>query len=778
MTEVTVVIPAYNAEATLEKCLAALSDQTLDREYYEIIVVNDGSTDDTAKIARNYDVRVLDQSNQGPAMARNTGAADARGEIIVFTDADCVADRQFLEEMIRPFSDPSIVGVKGVYRTQQTRLWARFAQIEFMERYAKLERSESIDFVDSYAAAFRKRVFNQVGGFDPHFPVANNEDVDLSYKIAGMGYPMVFNPRAIVYHTHPDSMTRYLKLKFSRAYWRMLVYRRFPEKIVSDSYTPQSLKVQILLTGLMLGFAALAPFVPGTGITALVLFGLFLAATAPFLFRTARNDPRLVLFAPAGVFLRSLAFGLGIASGILAQRRRSLLFPILLLTSDVLAATGAYLGAYWVRAVPAAPLMRPFDHTLGLYVSLFPLVLGIWLLSCQSLGLYREKTHNSRVKEFTSVTRAVSHSVFAIVIISFFLKWDYSRFFILAYWSIAIVLANGFRTFVRRAQDRLRQKGVQTNFCLIVGTGDPGRKLLKVIQGTGDKGQKIVGVVDDARPGADDVDWKDISWLGPVSRLEEAIRESGADDVYIAKPDWPHREILNLVVRCEKTGAGFKIVSDLASIVTGSAMISSVSGIPVVDLREERHDWGRRMAKRLMDIVLTILILIPALPFMFLLGLFIHLIFPGSVLVQQERVGRYGRLFKMLRFRVVAGKAEQSDFRGSRFGKFLQRTHLDELPQLINVLQGEMSLVGPRPEVPEIVNTYEPWQRKRLEVAPGLTGLWQILGPVDKPLHEDLEYDFYYIKNYSIWMDLSILVQTLPVLLAGKGPASDSHSEA
>lgn len=779
MCEISVVIPAYNAASTLGECLQALLDQTLDRDNYEIIVVNDGSTDATAVVAATYDVTVLEQSNQGPALARNTGAENARGDIIVFTDADCVADHMFLEEMVKPFSDPRIVGVKGVYRTRQNRLWARFAQIEFMERYAKLERSESIDFVDSYAAAFRKRVFMQVGGFDPHFPVANNEDVDLSYKIAGLGYPMVFNPSAIVFHTHPDSMSRYLKLKFSRAYWRMLVYRRYPEKIVSDSYTPQSLKIQIILTGLMLLFLLFGIVSTTAAMTGLVFFALFLLATIPFVLRTARYDPPLVLFSPVGIFLRSVAFGLGIVSGVLAQRKRSLLFPMLLLAGDFVAATGAYLGAYWVRATLVAPLMRPFDHTLGLYVSLVPVVVAIWLLSCQSLGLYREKTHNSRVKEFTSVTRAVSHSVFAIVIISFFLKWDYSRFFILAYWSIAVVLANGIRTFVRRTQDRMRRKGVQTNFCLIVGTGEPARSLLKEIRGTGDKGQKIVGVVDDEEPLPDDPDWGDIPWLGPVAGLEKAIRESGADDVYIAKTEWQHREILNLVVRCEKTGAGFKIVSDLASIVTGSAMISSVSGIPVIDLREERHDWGRRMTKRMMDIVLAMLILIPAFPFMLLLGLLIHLVFPGSILVEQERVGRNGRLFKMLRFRVFPGKTDTAaEFRGSRIGRFLQRTHLDELPQLINVLRGEMSLVGPRPEVPEIVNTYEPWQRKRLEVSPGMTGLWQILGPVGKPLHEDLEYDFYYIKNFSIWMDVSILVQTIPVLLAGKGPVSDAADDA
>jgi len=772
MSKVSVIIPAYNASSLIEECLTALQNQTYPLEDYEIIVVNDGSTDDTGDIAQSAGVKVVHQENQGPAMARNCGVTHAVGEIIVFTDSDCIASENFLTEMIRPFSDPAVVGVKGAYRTKQTRLWARFAQVEFMERYVKLSRSESIDFVDSYAAAFRKRVFQKVGGFDPHFPVANNEDVDLSYKIAGMGHPMVFNPDAIVYHTHPDSMKTYLKLKFSRAYWRMLVYRRFPEKIVSDSYTPQSLKCQILMTCFML-----LAFFGGLFSTTLLymgfgFLGLFLLATTPFVFRAISLDRGVALFSPVAVFLRSLAFGLGICFGLISQNRRNIIIPSLLFTSDVIAAFGAYLGSFWIRSSLAASFMRPFDHPLSLYLTLFPLVLLIWVISCQSLGLYQEKSHHSRVREFTSVTRAVSYSVLTIIVMSFYLRWDYSRFFILTYWILGLVFANVLRTMVRRFQDRLRRKGLQNSFSVIVGTGESARRLLHCLKDLNDEGQKLVGVVDDVEPDPEIEDWKDIPWLGKISELERIIRKTGVDDVYIAKTDWPQRKLLDLVVECEKTGAGFKIISDLTSIVTGGAMLSSFSGLPVIDLKEERHDWGRRACKRLMDIVLGSIFFLVVFPVMLFTGLIVHFITPGSVLVEQERVGKNGRLFKMLRFRTYSAKNNLEKEELSFFGGLLQRTHIDELPQLLNVIRGEMSLVGPRPEVPEIVNTYESWQRKRLDVAPGLTGLWQILGPSGKPLHEDLEYDFYYIKNYSIWMDVSILVQTIPVIFAGKGEVS------
>ncbi|MGB3977103.1 MAG: exopolysaccharide biosynthesis polyprenyl glycosylphosphotransferase [bacterium] len=775
MVDISVIIPAYNAEQNMEKCIRALENQSLPREMYEIIVVNDGSEDSTGDIARKTSARVFDQQNQGPAVARNEGVKRSTGEIIVFTDSDCIADVHFLEEMVTPFSTPTVVGVKGAYRTRQTEIWARFAQVEFMERYSKLSRSESIDFVDSYAAAFRKTVFCRVGGFDAHFPVANNEDVDLSYKIAHQGHSMVFNPKAIVYHSHPNTAKKYLKLKFSRAYWRMLVYRKFPEKIVSDSYTPQSLKVQIITTGLFMLSLIGSIFYPACLTVSLWLGILFFLAIIPFLYHVFRNDPGLAWFCPGAVFLRSIVFGTGMLFGMIAQRKRRVLFPFLLLFSDIFAATAAYLLSFWFRATVFRSVLAPFDHSLSLYMSLFPVVLSILLLSCQSFGLYREYSHHSRVKEFTSATRAASYSVLAIIILSFFLKWDYSRFFILLYWVMAIIAVNSSRAIVRRFQDRLRRKGFQTSLVIIVGSGPAAQQLFGQFRESGDVGQRIVGIVDDIQPEELHPDWANIPFLGTISNLDKIIAEYNIDEVFIAKSDWPHQQVLDLVVRCEKTGAGFKIVTELATIVTGGAVLSTSSGLPVIDLKEERHDWGRRASKRLLDLLLGGLLAIPALILAFGIAILVHLLIPGSIFVEQERVGRNGRLFKMLRFRVVpTSKDALLQQKMSRFGLFLQRTHLDELPQLLNVLRGEMSLVGPRPEVPEIVSTYETWQRKRLDVPPGLTGLWQILGPGDKPLHEHLEYDFYYIKNYNIWMDLSILVQTIPVILAGKGKITDS----
>ncbi|MBN1552489.1 glycosyltransferase, partial [bacterium] len=346
---VSVIVPAFNAGSTLKECLQSLHTQTYPHEHYEVIVVDDGSTDQTPVIAQSESRTVfLQQTHEGPATARNLGSLHARGNILIFTDADCTASETFIEEMVKPFNDPHIVGVKGAYRSLQKGCWARFAQIEFEERYAKLVKAESIDFVDSHAAAFRKDTFCEVGGFDPHFPVANNEDVDLSYKIARLGYRMVFNPNAIVFHHHPDNALRYLRTKFLRAYWRMLVYRRFPEKILSDTYTPQTLKIQIAFTALIFLNLFLGLFKPAALYGLIYLIAGFLLATLPFIYRVSKHDPKLILFSEFALFCRSLVFGLGVIAGFLSQRRRDLLFPTILIISDIIASFAAYTGAFWI----------------------------------------------------------------------------------------------------------------------------------------------------------------------------------------------------------------------------------------------------------------------------------------------------------------------------------------------------------------------------------------------------------------------------------------------
>ena len=318
---ISVIVPAYNAGLRMRDCIESILRQKI-KSGFEVIVVDDGSQDITTDIVKLFkSVRLLRQNHKGPAAARNLGAKKSKGDIVVFTDSDCVADKNWLAEMVKPFSRKEIVGVQGAYKTQQKSLVAKFAQVEIEGRYEIMKRQRYIDFIGTYSAAYRKNIFTKFGGFDESFPIASGEDTDLSFRMSRAGLKMAFNPHAIIYHRHPDSMRKYLKQKFWRAYWRVLLYRKNKDKIVKESYTPQVLKIQIGLFYLALASVALTlagiskPILP-TG-----LFSLLLLSTARFSIFAAKRDLAVGLVSPILVLLRSIVFSFGLAYGMLRVKK-------------------------------------------------------------------------------------------------------------------------------------------------------------------------------------------------------------------------------------------------------------------------------------------------------------------------------------------------------------------------------------------------------------------------------------------------------------------------
>lgn len=310
---VSVVIPAYNSGKTIGACLEAVKTQDYPAGRFTVIVVDDGSKDDTAAVIKTHGVGYIYQKNSGPATARNKGAGAATGEILLFTDADCVPEKNWIREMTRPFSDAETIAVKGAYITRQRELVARFAQVEFEERFQMLRRAPRIDMIDTYSAGFRREVFIRLGGFDTSFPAANNEDTELSYRMSALGYKMVFNPAAIVAHkNHPATVGRYARIKFWRGYWRMVVYKRFPGKMLKDTYTPQTLKLQTLASMLMIAAAFAAVVRPSYGLPVLgaVAF-IFLLLTVPLTFLALKSDLPVAFITPLMAFVRALSIGTG-----------------------------------------------------------------------------------------------------------------------------------------------------------------------------------------------------------------------------------------------------------------------------------------------------------------------------------------------------------------------------------------------------------------------------------------------------------------------------------
>ncbi len=316
---ISIIIPAYNVEKNIGACLDALRPQISDAD--EIIVVDDGSRDATRAVAEARGVRVIAQENRGAAAARNVGAQNARGDLVLFLDGDCVPEQNWVQAMLAPLVDSEIVGACGMKQTKQRGIVPRFIQMEFDYRYDNERARRYIDFVDSGTAAYRRAIFLENGGFDAR--LADAEDVDLSYRLSERGYRMAFTENAIVYDPHPESLIEYLRRKFTYAFWRAQVYARYPTKLASDSRTPQTQKAQGALVGLLaLSLVAAIVWRDALWLAAFCLVA-FAFTTAPFVARYFKRDPVVALWSPLFSALSAFAGSLGLGLGILRARLMS-----------------------------------------------------------------------------------------------------------------------------------------------------------------------------------------------------------------------------------------------------------------------------------------------------------------------------------------------------------------------------------------------------------------------------------------------------------------------
>ena len=316
----SVIVPVFEGAQTLDACLRALSVQTIESRRYEVIVVDDGSTDSSAEMAARYGVRVLNQEHAGAAAARNRGAAEARGQALLYTDADCEPSPDWIEQMLAPFADPKVVGVKGAYRTRQHSVVARFVQAEFEEKYDRQKAAGSIDFVDTYAAAYRREVLMAHGGFDPEFLM--DEDQELSFRLARAGCRLIFHPAATVYHQHPATVGAYAWRKVQFGRWKVRVLARHPSKAFHDSYTPRTQKAQIVLAPLAAGAAIAAALGLLSWNVALIPVAAGMLSAIPLLIKAARQGWEVLMVAPLLILVRALALGLGLAWGLAGRVAR------------------------------------------------------------------------------------------------------------------------------------------------------------------------------------------------------------------------------------------------------------------------------------------------------------------------------------------------------------------------------------------------------------------------------------------------------------------------
>jgi exopolysaccharide biosynthesis polyprenyl glycosylphosphotransferase len=444
--------------------------------------------------------------------------------------------------------------------------------------------------------------------------------------------------------------------------------------------------------------------------------------------------------------------------------------------TDMVLVSVAWIGAYAVRSALSGTLDRnlnPFDP----YLAALPLIVLPWVFSCWLFGIYRTTRMQTLVDHFQSLLRGVILGLLVISSLSFFFReLEFGRAVVLLCGGFSLGLQGASRAFFHRLERRMRRTGRFDVRTLILGTDVTGMRLLQKIQDHPEIGYRVVGFLGDSEDTVGEV-IENRPVLGTYDDLRKVAAEQQVSEVFVAVPNLGHTRMLSLVLDCEDLGLTFRVVTDLFEVLTSRTPVDLVEDLPLVRLGRDAQHPLYSPIKRVFDVVGALACLVVAAPLLAWSAFRIRRDSAGPILFSHQRTGQAGRGFTLHKFRTMSVESQPyavspksgTDLRITRYGQWLRRTSIDELPQLINVLKGDMSLVGPRPEMPFIAAEYDPWQRRRLEVKPGITGLWQILGRKDLPMHNNLQYDFYYIRNRSLLLDFSILLRTIGVVLSRKG---------
>jgi len=456
---------------------------------------------------------------------------------------------------------------------------------------------------------------------------------------------------------------------------------------------------------------------------------------------------------------------------------------------DLLLINLAFAFAYVVRY--EWQWLRPvvFNEPYSQYLDQQIILNVLLIVTLSQSRVWKRRRGEFWVDEVSRVAYATAAGITLMMAVTFFYQpTPFSR--LLLFWMLLFtVLFLGLARLLRRwLLSILYRRGIGVDRVLVVGSGETGRGLIRTLLARPDLGYQMIGYLDDGSQ-ENNVGLGRVPHLGAytdMGRLLEA--QPKLHTVFIALPGELHRETTRLIHLCQQYNVRAQTVPDLLQLSLHRVEFSNMAGIPMLGVREVGMSRLNRGLKRTLDLAAIVLGGVPAGLFMGLIALAIKLDSPGPVLYSAERVGKNGKCFRMYKFRSMVQNAEEQkeslkllnevdgpvfkirdDPRRTRVGRFLRRTSFDELPQLFNVLLGQMSLVGPRPPLPEEVAEYKPWHRQRLSVIGGMTGLWQVSGRSDLTFDELCLLDIYYIENWSLALDLRILLQTVPHSLLGRG---------
>jgi exopolysaccharide biosynthesis polyprenyl glycosylphosphotransferase len=465
-------------------------------------------------------------------------------------------------------------------------------------------------------------------------------------------------------------------------------------------------------------------------------------------------------------------------------RRFSINFALFSMVLDgISTAFGLWLSAVIRPVMNAFSFIKPVDQSVNVPFPLYVLFPLIWVIIFSSLSIYDGRKFLRAADELAALFLSTFIASISTAGILYFSYREVSRALFVVFVISTFLICLLWRVLARIYFRTRPQSSTVSRRLLVVGVGPLGQSVGRQIQDSISENLTLAGFVDDGYG-----DQMEIPSLGQLNELKNVILKHHVTDVVIALPYSAYHQMSEIVAYLNDLPVGVWIALGFFDLALYRTDIEDFAGIPMLDLRASAIDDYQRMIKRAFDLFSGLVAVTLALPLLAFSALMVYLEDGAPVLFRQKRVGENGRLFEMLKFRTMVRNAEQlqglvekrdldgnlihkakDDPRVTRVGRLLRRFSLDELPQLFNVLAGTMSLVGPRPEIPYLVEKYQPWQRKRFAVPPGMTGWWQVSGRSDKPMHLHSEDDLYYIQNYSIWLDFQIIVRTIWVVLVGRG---------
>ncbi|MFZ2033623.1 MAG: sugar transferase [Candidatus Dormiibacterota bacterium] len=460
-----------------------------------------------------------------------------------------------------------------------------------------------------------------------------------------------------------------------------------------------------------------------------------------------------------------------------AARPWPLILAFITFAVDIVAVT---LSCWLARSVAHDKLFNgqatQINPRIFLTVIVWPVVFTIY-------GLYDLRRPTHATAELQRLFNGILMSVLLVVLITFLGSIDISRDFIVFLLGFSLVTVVGGRLVTRRLSHALNSHAVTSQITLIAGTNDEARALARTLQRRPWMGYRVCGFVEVTQSGLAVMDGMPV--FGTVDDIAQIARAHAVQSVIIAGSA-AGGSTLQSIDSALGAEVSVRVSPGLANLGAARIVLEPIDGMALFSLRRHRFSRRQRFVKRILDFGVTSVALVIAAPFMLAIAVAIKLTSPGPVLFKQRRVGAQEREFTILKFRtMVVGAHDQRDAlaneadgllfkmrrdpRVTRVGRFLRKTSLDELPQLFNVLAGEMSLVGPRPALPEETARYAESQRGRLRVKPGVTGLWQVNGRHDLVFEDYVRYDLFYVENWSLTMDLYILAKTIPALLTARG---------